>query len=189
MKKRVIKICETCSNEFTVYQARSKARFCSWTCRASRPKRICVICGNAFYPKPSYTQPTCSHECGYKLAGLGRAGKPRPPYVAKKVSDGLKRYYNGDPSRHWNYQGGISHFHGRGNGWNTIKKIARERDNYTCQICGVTEGKLGKRLAVHHRIPYHNFSTPSEANALDNLICVCQSCHMKLEHGTVALPK
>ena len=41
----------------------------------------------------------------------------------------------------------------RGENWNTQRKAARERDNDTCQACGLK----GKNLPVHHKIPFHLF--------------------------------
>jgi HNH endonuclease len=54
----------------------------------------------------------------------------------------------------------------------TFYKI--ERDDYRCQICGRTNGKLD----VHHIIPRRDGGQDS----MDNLITVCNGiCHKKLE--------
>jgi|TARA_B100000809_G_C15101062_1_gene516939 DEAD/DEAH box helicase domain-containing protein len=58
---------------------------------------------------------------------------------------------------------------------------ARERDQFRCQSCGVTEEQLGGRLHVHHRIPFRRFRSNVEANKLEHLISVCPSCHQKEE--------
>jgi len=58
---------------------------------------------------------------------------------------------------------------------------ARQRDAYTCRVCGVTEEELGHRLAVHHTIPYRGFRSNVEANKLEHLICVCPACHQQVE--------
>ena len=58
---------------------------------------------------------------------------------------------------------------------------ARERDAFTCRICGVTEEELGYRLDVHHTIPFRGFRSNVEANKLEHLICVCPACHQQLE--------
>jgi hypothetical protein len=34
--------------------------------------------------------------------------------------------------------------------WSKQKEIARERDNYMCQECGICQIKLNKKLDVHH---------------------------------------
>jgi hypothetical protein len=114
-------------------------------------------------------------------------GKTKSEQHRAAVSAGLRRFYEGDPTKHWNYQGG-AFTQARGPSWQAQRKQARERDGYTCRVCGITEGRLGKQLSVHHRRSFRLFASHVEANALENLICTCQSCHMKLEHGTVMMP-
>jgi 5-methylcytosine-specific restriction endonuclease McrA len=69
----------------------------------------------------------------------------------------------------------------RGANWRVQSKAARERDRYSCRVCGVSEEELGKRLHVHHTIPYSRFKSNIEANRLDYLVSVCSSCHGQLE--------
>lgn len=69
----------------------------------------------------------------------------------------------------------------RGANWGVQSRAARERDRYACRVCGVTEEELGKRLHVHHTIPYSRFKSNIEANRLDYLVSVCPSCHGQLE--------
>lgn|GEM_PF-945315 len=69
----------------------------------------------------------------------------------------------------------------RGANWRVQSKAARQRDRYTCRVCGLTEDELGKRLHVHHTIPYSRFKSNVEANKLDYLVSVCPSCHGQLE--------
>jgi len=65
----------------------------------------------------------------------------------------------------------------RGFDWKKIKKIVKERDNYTCQICGITEKDTKQYLQVHHLIKYSIFKD----NDLDNLITLCPKCHANSE--------
>lgn len=61
--------------------------------------------------------------------------------------------------------------------WNNkLREAIRNRDNRTCQLCGVPEVDCKKRLEVHH-IDY-------DKNNLDytNLISLCVSCHRKTNH-------
>ena len=51
---------------------------------------------------------------------------------------------------------------------NTIKRAIKERDKYTCQICGEQED-----LVVHH-IDYDKKNSNPE-----NLVTLCRSCHTK----------
>ncbi len=69
----------------------------------------------------------------------------------------------------------------RGGNWRTQSQNARERDGFCCQLCGVSEGELGRQLDVHHKVPFRLFESPLEANRLSNLISLCPSCHKKQE--------
>jgi len=69
----------------------------------------------------------------------------------------------------------------RGANWELQARSARERDQFRCTSCGVTEEQLGGRLHVHHRIPFRRFRSNVEANKLEHLISVCPSCHQKEE--------
>lgn len=70
---------------------------------------------------------------------------------------------------------------GRGANWDVQSLRARERDGFACQVCGVTEEDLGRRLDVHHRIPFSRFRSNVEANKLEHLVSVCPACHQQLE--------
>jgi hypothetical protein len=54
---------------------------------------------------------------------------------------------------------------------NTLKRSIRERDNYTCQLCGKLQGDTA--FHVHH-IDYDK----KNCNPI-NLITLCKSCHTK----------
>lgn len=69
----------------------------------------------------------------------------------------------------------------RGANWELQARRARERDQFRCQACGITEEELGGRMHVHHRIPFRRFRSNVEANKLEHLISVCPSCHQKEE--------
>ena len=62
-------------------------------------------------------------------------------------------------------------------GWRyKLKEIIRNRDERTCQLCGIKEADSGRRLDVHH-IDY-------DKNNLNhsNLISLCMSCHRRTNH-------
>ncbi len=67
-----------------------------------------------------------------------------------------------------------------GPNWNQQRRLARQRDNFTCQVCELVEHG-GKPHHVHHKIPFRNFTSVLAANQLDNLITLCPSCHKKAE--------
>jgi len=68
-----------------------------------------------------------------------------------------------------------------GPNWENQKRLARQRDRFLCQMCGIPESSEAHH--VHHKIPFRLFSSDLEANALDNLITLCSSCHRKVEQS------
>jgi DEAD/DEAH box helicase domain-containing protein len=63
--------------------------------------------------------------------------------------------------------------------WHSKRDIAKQRDRFTCQICGLIETDIPHH--VHHIKPFRAFTSPSDANALNNLTTLCHSCHKKAE--------
>ncbi|TLM98582.1 DUF1998 domain-containing protein, partial [bacterium] len=66
-----------------------------------------------------------------------------------------------------------------GPNWNAIRQIVRQRDQFTCQMCGALE--VDRSHHVHHKIPLRSFTSLELANSLDNLITLCPNCHRKAE--------
>jgi len=56
---------------------------------------------------------------------------------------------------------------------NKLKEKIRNRDNHICQLCGKTEEKNNKKLAIHH-IHY------DKENCYPDLITICNSCNSKV---------
>jgi DNA-binding transcriptional ArsR family regulator len=68
----------------------------------------------------------------------------------------------------------------RGPDWKTVRLEALKRDKYACCDCGATMKECilrGHALNVHHKVPYRE----TQDNTLNNLITLCQSCHMVRE--------
>jgi DEAD/DEAH box helicase domain-containing protein len=63
--------------------------------------------------------------------------------------------------------------------WQKQRDLARARDLYKCQVCGVTE--TTKEHHVHHKMPFRMFDSTEQANQIANLITLCNSCHRKVE--------
>jgi len=72
--------------------------------------------------------------------------------------------------------------------WRSVRAAALERDNHSCQSCGTTAAELGQNPDVHHIVPIRTFDNPDDAHELDNVISLCKTCHMMVEHGTLACP-
>lgn len=85
---------------------------------------------------------------------------------------------------HHMWNGGKIYYYGTD--WPEQRNLARKRDNYTCQRCGITEDNLGKQLDVHHIVKFRYFGIKrhKEANVLTNLVCLCTSCHHIVENQT-----
>jgi 5-methylcytosine-specific restriction endonuclease McrA len=74
-----------------------------------------------------------------------------------------------------NYCGGKTSY--RGFDWNNIKRRVKERDEFKCVSCGLTEKEnlklTGQVLQVDHIIPYR----VTEDNSMKNLQTLCNKCH------------
>jgi hypothetical protein len=104
-----------------------------------------------------------------------------------KKSRALKKFRHTDESRlkislshrgenNWRYIDGKKS-NNYGFFWNYIRKKVYERDNYTCQECGV----IDVRLEAHHIIPFRIV----KCHSLDNLVTLCKKCHMRIENTII----
>ena len=75
-----------------------------------------------------------------------------------------------DPEIH-----GVDYQHGQTYGFFDERYYVFARDNYTCQCCGKSKGKI---LQTHHIIYRSNGGT----DRADNLITVCTDCHTSKNH-------
>lgn len=128
----------------------------------------CEWCGdeNEYVPARAEHRRFCSDDC-YKsylseeLRGERWAGEDNPAWSGGQERD---RYY--------------------GPNWDEQRERTLERDGHECLICG-----SGENLHVHHKTPIRNYNRDTDrwyelANALDNLVTLCGSCHMKV-HGNI----
>jgi DEAD/DEAH box helicase domain-containing protein len=74
-----------------------------------------------------------------------------------------------------------------GPSWPDASRAARARDGHRCRQCGAPE-REGRAHDVHHLRPFREFGfVPGEnrndrqANALDNLVTLCRTCHHRAE--------
>lgn len=75
----------------------------------------------------------------------------------------------------YNWTGGYKSYYGPN--WGIQRRACRKRDNNECQVCKKTKEELGKNMDVDHKIPARLFDDYKKANDLDNLWCLCNSCH------------
>jgi len=155
-----MKICEVCGNQYETRSKRFCSRNCMWKARPSvLPKpieAICVSCGEVRIVRLASGRkaaPNCSSCASDKHSGSG-----------SPVWKGGHKHWS--PGRYGKDKDNLS--------WCVQRKLAWERDNYECQHC---HKKKNRKPDVHHISPWMN----SLSHALDNLICLCQSCHLKEE--------
>jgi hypothetical protein len=66
--------------------------------------------------------------------------------------------------------------------WKTLCKLVKDRDEWTCQLCGEQRKRWGHDLHIHH------IDEDKENNHPHNLIALCKDCHQPL-HGDVKIRK
>jgi len=110
-----------------------------------------------------------------KRIGDVQRGKPKPPLQGRTIPDKTKKKMSEAHKGEKNYN--FNNWSSRepyGKEWShELRKQIRITDNYTCQECEMTEEELGYRLSVHH------IDFDKQNNDLENLICLCKSCHTK----------
>lgn len=202
IKKTPTNTCIECGAGYWVKPyLREKTKFCSYECGGRYRARVTLNVGtkdymignkfrvglrpsNAFKSEdvrgsanPNWKEGidlVCEH-CG--------SGFKQKPWLARQ--NGVARFcgrecfeesgcFDGEKSPH--YVGGITTY--RGKGWLTIRVAVVEDQGGNCDMCGV---HVGQSLPVHHKRPFREFETAEEANVRDNLVGLCQSCHMKSE--------
>lgn len=197
---QIDKICIVCGTTFKVYPYRKdEAKFCGHACHAKykftgnktrlgKPGNSTVFTSERVRgennPKWVDSLPFTCENCGKEFLvkpWLARQRNGKPRFCSTKCWNSSKDFIRG--ATHPHYVGGPKTYRGRS--WLKARLIAVERDDGTCQKCGK---HIGKSIPVHHIKPFREFETEAEANQADNLICLCQSCHMKNEpHLFVAL--
>lgn len=103
-----------------------------------------------------------------------KKGHKHSEETKRKISESHKKIIN------WNYVDGRSKRLSParyGDDWDKIRYLIYLKDRFTCQHCGIQ----GKRLDVHHKIPF----LISFDNSLNNLITLCRPCHMKEERRII----
>ena len=60
------------------------------------------------------------------------------------------------------------------------ERKGKERDLYTCQICGSIE-----RVEGHHILNYQY----GGAASVDNIVTLCQKCHKQVHRGNIDILK
>jgi endogenous inhibitor of DNA gyrase (YacG/DUF329 family) len=170
---------------------RSEKHFCDarchgeWRARNQRGERhpqwrgggiakACEQCGELFETRESRLADKRGRFCSRKC---------KAEWQSENLTGEWWHHYKGGPVKYY------------GPNWKEQRDAARKRDGHKCWYCGVTQEEYGRKLPVHHIVPFREFGyIPGEnenyklANNLLNLITLCISCHNRAERGKIPLP-
>lgn len=173
--------CKRCGGEFSFYPSDKEGIYCGACVEDAdeflgtpyrevhdieRVRRSCEHCGKEFRILKSDLAVRagrfCSHDC---------------------LCDWMSENQTGENHHQW--RPGETNYTGD---WWAVRRAARERDDHVCQHCGVSRDEMGREPDVHHIEPVRTFDDPQESHRLDNVVCLCRSCHRGVEEGTIDAP-
>lgn len=171
--------CRRCGRAFEDYPSDKDGVYC--------PE--CVEAADGLLPTAESSTPTVEVRCEYCDSTL-----ERHPSRVESGSYGefcdldcygqwLSENVVGESHHQW--QGGTFPY---GSSWWSVRRAALERDDHECQRCGAGTVELGRKPDVHHVVPVRSFDDPADAHRLDNVVCLCRSCHRLVEDGDASLP-
>jgi len=180
-----MKQCQDCSTPIVGYYAK-RCKKCSAIKREQeRIRKIirCKHCGKEFsrMGKKFRSMIFCSKKCKTEYCQIPCKNCGKLFTISPKRFDNNKTHTCSNKCK-----GELKTIGYYGPNWLSQSRKTKERDNYTCQICGIQKDK--RALIVHHIIPFREFSLENyeEANDLSNLILLCRSCRHEVEKGIIA---
>ena len=187
--------CEACGKLFYkfpgMHNMKSKRHFCNRACQASWQRKGGNPSGNA-HPEYNSRAVHCA-ECGKTLIREAWRIKKFMLQFCNRKCHGKWRSKNKTAENHPRWRGGHRRYYGPN--WGRRSYEARKRDGHKCQICGKPESENGRKLSVHHKIPFVKFgyvlgqnTLYKQANKLRNLVSLCATCHQKVEWGKLTMP-
>lgn len=169
--------CSECGSKFKYYPSEKEGKYCeecvknsevNWGVqklfkednpmwKGGEKKTNCAYCNKDISVKRWLYNSTvhnyCSKDCQFNH-------KSELSTKSKKNSESINKY---------------------GKNWRKARRKCLERDNYTCQMCGITKQELSQNPDVHHIRPIRKFDNPEDAHFVENLISLCRKCHKKIE--------
>jgi len=154
-KKRVLLDCQVCKKEFEVQDWNKDAKFCSYQCKNESQK--------------SEVLEVCCDKC-------------KKNFQRKEHKIGKRNFCSKTCANEFNK--GVNHYEWKNHLHEKNIKLAlkqwgikiKERDNYTCQLCGENDKNV---LEAHHLKQKHYF--PELQFNFNNGITLCLKCHA-LQH-------
>lgn len=121
---------------------------------------VCKYCDDTYELPPSKANNStfCSMSCKNTWQEDNMSGENNPAWIG-----GHEKY--------------------RGKSWSSAQRQVRKRDNSVCQHpdCTKTSEDIGRKLDVHHIIPFRYFDNHKNANGLENLVLLCPEHHSELD--------
>lgn len=175
--KKSTATCESCSTTFSYYSSNKNGKYC----------QDCVESAEGLLPEnPQEKEPRVFVECRYcgqkKSVLPSQEDNKERGFYCNLNCYGRWLSENIIGSNHHQWEGGPIDY---GQSWWSIRRAARERDNYECQICGQSKDELGRNPDVHHLTPVRKFDNVEEAHTMDNVVTLCRSCHRHVEVGEI----
>lgn len=169
--------CDYCGKEHlfrTCNFKNSNNHFCSIKCRSKYLSKYSVGKAN---PNFKSMEIECDN-CGKIIYVCPSQNKRNKYNFCSKFCDNEHRKKSKRFALENNPQwlGGLSFFPYPLKWSNQLRESIRQRDGYTCRICGYIWKKEDRKLSVHH-IDYNKNNLNPE-----NLITLCTSCHSKTHH-------
>ena len=177
--------CIECGASFEYYPSEKPGRYCP-DCVADQSVS-CTPC------QPEWGEGSANVRCGHcnseftvfrsKTEGQDVFFCDRDCY-ARWLSDTRRDHGKWCEADNPNWANGVNADEVYGEGWFRARRAALLRDDYTCTRCGIDREELGQNPDVHHIKPARTFDDRKDAHTLDNLRCLCRSCHIEVERET-----
>ena len=107
----------------------------------------------------------------WKIKDTSNRRKFNTEKTKRKMSEAHKGKHIREKNCNW--KGGIS-FEPYPLDWtDDLRESIRKRDNFICQLCGIHQDELNRKLHIHH-IDYLKDNLDPQ-----NLISLCNNCHQK----------
>lgn len=186
--------CAQCGSVFYAQPADKKGerRFCGRVCQGRwYAEHLTGAASWNWKGDEKYTLVTCA-ECGGAIRRLARSVQGKTRFFCNDACRGSWLAEHSVETAHNNWRGGKGYY--RGPQWGVRQRAVRERDDYTCQHCGLSQEEHGEALHVHHIIPFRKFryipgvnENYKQANDPGNLIALCRRCHALAERGLISV--